>query len=428
MLILSLVTIGLLTISYAMRRLRTAEVLLLLPFAFGSVLLPLFGTASFFDLGEGHLVLALFLAFEWSALTGVGLVYNTVSSQWRHSPIAARQLRSYGLVLRWCSMLLIIVLSIYAVKVLLQVVAAPNVSDYFIEKRIQAHAGDGLNVTDPLAYRAINFSMALLILTAAWRHFLRYSHVTAGNTFFLILLIVGGFSSLLEGNRSTLIVTFVTLMCFVYINRIISTKLLIASGAVFVLFFALSMQVFRLNGDFSLGGLELAFSWFSVYAFGSLVSFADFFDQHIATFWYAFDVGALKFGAEFAKEVGARSFFIIDYVNIGGLSTNVYSGYAVLYDYLGAWAILFILIKSILFYGFKWAGQRNFIGYACYIAILSSYPLTIYHEFTLTSLYYCLMIVELAVVLWPLAYIVRTFGGGARDLRYSVAAVPEQGA
>lgn len=157
-----------------------------------------------------------------------------------------------------------------------------------------------------------------------------------------------------------------------------------------------------------------------------MASFADFFDQNILTFWYAFDIPALKFGDEFARAIGAREFFIIDYVDIGDLSTNVYGGYAVLYDYLGVWAILYLVVKSAVYYCFKWVGQRSVIGNACYIALLSSYPLTIYHEFMLTALYYCINILELALVLWLFAGAVK-LARGAGAYSASVATAQKVG-
>lgn len=420
MLVIGFVTIGLLLVSHAINRSRSAEALLLVPFGVGSVLLPLFGTVSFFQLRSGHLLLALFLAFEWLVLTSMGLLYDAMKRQSRHSPARSLRLLSYGPVLRWCALLFSVILAFYALGVASQIVAAPSIADYFLAKRAQAHAGEGVDVSNPFAYRAINFSMALVLLMSSWRHFARNEPALRGRAIFFTLLIIGSVASLLEGNRSTLIVTLIALMCFVYINRLVTTRRIFILFAIFVLFFVLSMQVLRLEGDFSLRGLQLAFSWFTVYAFGSLASFADFFDHEILTFWYTFDIAALKFGDEFVQAVGAREFFIIDYVDIGDLSTNVYSGYAVLYDYLGAWAALYLVVKSCIFYFLKWTSQRSFIGNACYIAVLSSYPLTIYHEFMLTTMYYCLNILELASVFWLLAYIVRV-GKGNRVLLSPIA-------
>jgi hypothetical protein len=325
-------------------------------------------------------------------------------------PVRGMRLRSYGQVLRWCALVISVILVVYALGVASQIFAAPSMADYFLEKRAQAHAGEGVDMSNPIAYRAINFSMALVLLMSSWRYFARNEHGSQGRITFFTLFLVGSVASLLEGNRSTVIVTLISLMCFAYTNRLVTTKFMAISFTVFVLFFVLSMQVLRLEGDFSLKGLQLAFSWFNVYAFGSLASFADFFDHDILTFWYTFDIAALKFGDEFVKAVGAREFFIIDYVDIGDLSTNVYSGYAVLYDYLGAWAALYLVVKSGVFYYVKWASQRGFIGNACYIALLSSYPLTIYHEFMLTTMYYCLNILVLALLLWLLVYAVRLAG------------------
>ncbi|CAM5200155.1 hypothetical protein CDEN61S_01024 [Castellaniella denitrificans] len=371
-----------------------------MPFAVGSLLLPLFGIAPFFDLQAGHLILALFLAFEWGVLTGMGLFYDAAFHNLRVPTWRISHLYSYGIALRWGALLLIIISLVYAANILCHVLAAPSVADYFLGKRARALAGGGVSATNPFIYRAINFSMAHLLLCATWRYFSRGTVVMPMRMLFFALLIASGLTSLLEGNRSTLIVVLIALMCFIYVYYLVSTKIIIFSGMAFMIFFILSMQIFRLGGDFSLEGLGLAFRWFVVYAFGSLVSFSDFINQHILTFWYAFDIGAGKFGARFAEAVGARDFFIIDYVRIGDLSTNVYSGYAVLYDYLGGWAALFITLKSAAFYCLKWLGRRSFIGAACYIALLASYPLTIYHEFSLTALYYCLVILEWAAVLW----------------------------
>ncbi|MEO5698784.1 MAG: hypothetical protein ABIQ60_16810 [Burkholderiaceae bacterium] len=412
MFLLGIVTIALLLTSHALNRLRTAEALLLMPFAAGAVLLPLLGAVPFLELRIGHLVLALFLSFEWLLLTGMGLLYQTLQHR---APRPARNplLRDWGPTLNWFAIFVIVVLVLYTVGVMSQVIAAPSMSDYFLEKRAQAHAGEGVDVANPVAYRAINFSMALVLLMSSWRYFARNENVPHGRGTFLVLLLIGSVASILEGNRSTLIVTLIALMCFAYVNRMVTAKAMSISLTVFVLLFVLSMQVLRLEGDFSLEGIQVAFSWFSLYAFGSLASFADFFDQRIATFWYTFDVGAYKFGEAFAQSIGARELFIIDYVDVGSLSTNVYSGYAVLYDYLGAWSVAFLVVKNAVFYGFKWASQRSFVGNACYIALLSSYPLTIYHEFMLTTLYYCLNIFELAIVMWLLVGLARLVRQGS---------------
>lgn len=414
MFVIAVVTLTLLLLSHVLGRLRTAEALLLMPFAAGAVLLPLFGAVPLFGIRTGHLVLALFLAFEWLLLTGIGLLY--IAAPWRAPhQVKGALLRLSGPALNWCALLLTAVLVIYIVGVASQLLAAPTVSEYFLAKRAQAHAGEGVDVSNPLAYRAINFSMALVLLMSSWRYFARNENVSRDRTVFYALLLMGSIASIVEGNRSTLIVTLISLMCFSYVDRIVTLKTMVFSIAAFVLLFVLSMQVLRLEGDFSLAGIQVAFTWFALYAFGSLASFADFYDQEILTFWYTFDIAAYKFGEEFAKAIGAREFFIIDYVDVGSLNTNVYSGYAVLYDYLGIWAVAFLVVKSVVFYFFKWASQRGFVGNACYIALLSSYPLTIYHEFMLTTLYYCLNIIELAAVVWLLAHVVKFRRGASRS-------------
>ena len=406
MVTVSVVAIALLVVSHALNRLRTAEALLLMPFAAGAVLLPLFGTVPFFQVRIGHLVLALFLAFEWLLLTGIGLLYEALP---RRPPRPMRRsiLRDWGSALNWCALFLIMVLIVYILGAVTQIVASPSMSDYFLEKRAQAHAGEGVDISNPLAYRAINFSMALMLLMSSWRYFARNENIPQDRITFFFLLLTGSVASILEGNRSTLIVTLIALMCFAYVSRNVTAKSMGISLTVFVLLFVMSMQVLRLEGDFSLEGIHVAFTWFALYAFGSLASFADFFDQQILTYWYTFDIGAYKFGEEFAKAVGAREFFILDYVDVGSLSTNVYSGYAVLYDYLGVWSIAFLVAKSTVFYFSKWASQRGFVGNSCYIALLSSYPLTIYHEFMLTTLYYCLSVLQLALLMWLLVRVAR---------------------
>ena len=400
MVIISAVTFGLLSVSCLLKRLRTAEVLLLIPFAIGSVTLPLFGIVSFTQLREGHLVLALFLAFEWVLLTVVDLALDDRPK--RHFQPHNKNIffDSQGQALRWCSLVIIVILSIYAVNVSSHISGSPSLSNYFIQKRTQAHAGVGLDVTNPLVYRAINFAMALLLLLASWKFFARKNYKPNGRTIFSLLLIVGGFTSILEGNRSTLIVTLISLLSFIYIRNLVKAKFLVIWIALFVFLFVLSMQALRLGGDYSVTGLKIGLSWFAIYAFGSVSSFADFFDANISTFWYAFDVGAQKFGADFASIVGARKFFIIDYVRIGDLSTNVYGGYSVLLDYLGWWAPIFLMLKTVFFYFVKLTSRRSFTINACYMALLSSYPLTIFHEFMLTTLYYCLNILFLATAIW----------------------------
>lgn len=259
MFILGFIAIGLLLVSRAMNRLRTAEALLLVPFAVGSVLLPLFGTVSFFQLRSGHLILALFLAFEWLVLTGMGLLYDAMPCYLQRSPARSVRLRSYGILLRWSALLLGVILAVYVVGVVSQIVAAPSMAGYFLEKRAQAHAGEGVDVSNPLAYRAINFSMALILLMSAWRYAARNEPATRGQGSFFMLFFVGSLASLLEGNRSTFIVTLVALMCFVYVSRMVTMKFVSISATIFVLFFVLSMQVFRLEGDFSLKGCSWPF-------------------------------------------------------------------------------------------------------------------------------------------------------------------------
>lgn len=404
MILIGIPTIALLLASLTIGRLRSAESLLLMPFAAGSALLPLFSDVPFLSLRTGHAVLALFLAFEWFVLTGMGMYFDGLEQRVRR-PARSVFLRHGGSALKWCAVILSLVLLVYVVGLAAQIIAAPSMTEYFLEKRAQAHAEGGIDVSNPLAYRAINFSMALILLMSSWRYFDATTRIPAWRTAFLVLLSVGSIASVLEGNRSTLIVTLIALMCFVYVRRLVPAKTMLVWIAGFVLLFVLSMQMLRLDGDFSLEGIRVAFAWFVLYAFGSLASFADFFDQGIATFWYTFDIGALKLGAELAKDIGAREFFIIDYVDVGSLSTNVYSGYAVLYDYLGAWAFAFLLGKSVVFYSVKHAGRHNFVANACYVAVLASYPLTIYHEFMLTTLYYCVNILALAGVLWLAAYL-----------------------
>ncbi|PTU66618.1 hypothetical protein DB032_17620 [Chromobacterium sp. Panama] len=174
--------------------------------------------------------------------------------------------------------------------------------------------------------------------------------------------------------------------------------MLVRIAVIFVSLFVISMQVLRLNGDFSMEGIKVALSWFFIYAFGSVYSFSFFIAQKISTYWYAFDIAANKFGPDFSKMVGAKNFFIIEYTDIGSLSTNVYSGYAVLYDYLAWWGLAFILMKALIFYTIRYMSGRSYYWRAAFSIVLASYPLTIYHEFFLTTVYYCVNIIYLYIL------------------------------
>ncbi|MBN3002632.1 oligosaccharide repeat unit polymerase [Chromobacterium alkanivorans] len=369
--------------------------MLLIPFWVGAIFLPALSDLPFFHIDEGHYILCVFLIFEWFVLTLLGLIFPKV---YQSNHLNSRVWQNENITYRWVIGILIGLFAIYIVGILGKLINAPSISDYFLEQRSLAHAGEGVDASNPLIYRSINISMGLVVVFFWFIRFYEGSVAKYNNKILWALLIFSGLASLLEGNRSTLIVTVVALVSSSYYYNLINSKVLLRVIAIFVSLFVVSMQVLRLDGDFSIEGIKIALSWFFIYAFGSVYSFSFFIAQKINTYWYAFDIAANKFGSDFSKMVGAKDFFIIDYTNIGSLSTNVYSGYAVLYDYLAWWGLAFIFIKALVFYVLKIMSGRSYYWRGAFSVVLASYPLTIYHEFFLTTIYYCINIVYLYVL------------------------------
>ncbi|MBM2882782.1 oligosaccharide repeat unit polymerase [Chromobacterium phragmitis] len=369
--------------------------MLLIPFWAGAALLPALSDLPYFHIDEGHYILCAFLSFEWFVLTFLDLIFPRVYQN-EHRNSSARL--DEDITYHWVIGILVGLFVIYIASIAGKLISAPSISDYFLEQRLLAHEGEGVDASNPLIYRAINISMGLVVVFFWFIKFHGEKISKRNNKILWTLFIFSGLASLLEGNRSTLIVTVVALVSSAYYYNFINTKTLLRIAVIFVLLFVLSMQMLRLDGDFSLEGIKVALSWFFIYAFGSVYSFSFFIAQKISTYWYAFDIAASKFGADFSRMVGAKDFFIIDYTDIGSLSTNVYSGYAVLYDYLGWWGLAFILIKALIFYTLRLMSGRSYYWRAAFSVVLASYPLTIYHEFFLTAIYYCLNIIYLYIL------------------------------
>jgi oligosaccharide repeat unit polymerase len=290
----------------------------------------------------------------------------------------------------------------YVISNLFFAALSGDIAQYFWMKRAAAHAGQGIDATSPFYYRLINLSMVANV-------FLLYRLLCIEKMeyklYFIFFLLLSGVSSLLEGNRSTLIVPLVTMliMYFFYCRNIVSILKISVS---FVLFFCLSQIIFRNTDGFSMQAGYDTLNWFLLYLFGSVAAFPAWLDSDIDLYWKSFDVLANKFGVFNSY---AKDFFIIESVESLGKRTNVFTGYAVLIDYLGKWVYVFLLFKIFIYKVIVVLVSKFKVIYPSVFFLVSSFPLVIYHEYFITNAYYFFNCIQFVILLFFYFYILKFF-------------------
>lgn len=363
------------------RRLGSTEFFLIAPWVAGSNLLWVAGFG-FHAISESSFILAALIGVEFfllyllvPKLLPVDVVRDGDRNDYKHL-----------LALKIYAAVFLPVILIYLSTIFADIASASSVSEYFLNKRALAHSGEGVDKSNQIIYRLINSGLPLLVLFYILsKRMLITLLVKIFIGFFFFALCV---ASLMEGNRSTLIVSVVAFFV-VYFNSVnVSYSRLSFFFLGFVAFFAFSMALFRFDEEFSFFSFVKGVEYFFLYSFGSLLGFDAFYEKGISIYWGSYDSLIRRISSDGAETFGARELFFIDYTSVFfGIDTNVYSSYSVLMDYLGPWMFLFLALKALT-YRFFLKVQRYGSLFSMFAYLLvGCLSLGIYHDFFITGLY-----------------------------------------
>lgn len=363
------------------KRLGSTEFFLIAPWVAGSNFLCVAGFG-FHAISESSFILAALIGVEFfllyllvPKLLPVDVVRDGDRNDYRHL-----------LALKIYAAVFLPIILIYLSTIFVDIASASSASEYFLNKRALAHGGEGIDKSNQVIYRLINSGLPLLVLfyILSKRMLISLSVKIFIGFFFFVLCV----ASLMEGNRSTLIVSVVTFFVVYFNSRNVSYSRLSLLFLGFVAFFAFSMAFFRFDEEFSFFSLVKGVEYFFLYSFGSLLGFDAFYEKGISIYWGSYDSLIRRIFSDGAEVFGARELFFIDYTSVFfGIDTNVYSSYSVLMDYLGSWMFLFLALKALT-YRFFLKGQRYGALFSMFAYLMvGCLSLGIYHDFFITGLY-----------------------------------------
>lgn len=363
------------------KRLGSTEFFLIAPWVAGSNFLCVAGFG-FHAISESSFILAALIGVEFfllyllvPKLLPVDVVRDGDRNDYRHL-----------LALKIYAAVFLPIILIYLSTIFVDIASASSASEYFLNKRALAHGGEGIDKSNQVIYRLINSGLPLLVLfyILSKRMLISLSVKIFIGFFFFVLCV----ASLMEGNRSTLIVSVVTFFVVYSNSRSVSYSRLSLLFLGFVAFFSFSMAFFRFDEEFSFFSLVKGVEYFFLYSFGSLLGFDAFYEKGISIYWGSYDSLIRRIFSDGAEVFGARELFFIDYTSVFfGIDTNVYSSYSVLMDYLGSWMFLFLVLKALT-YRFFLKSQRYGALFSMFAYLMvGCLSLGIYHDFFITGLY-----------------------------------------
>lgn len=264
------------------KRLSSVEFFLIAPWVAGSNFLCVAGFG-FHAISESSFILAALIGVEFfllylfvPKLLPADAVGDGDRSDYRHL-----------LALKIYAAVFLPIILIYLSAIFFDIASAPSAAEYFLNKRALAHGGEGVDKSNQVIYRLINSGLPLLVLFYILnkRILISLSVKMFISFFFLVLCI----ASLMEGNRSTLIVSVVAFFVVYFNSRSVSYFRLSLLFLGFVAFFALSMALFRCDEGFSFVSLVKGVKYFFLYSFGSLLGFDAFYEKGIIIYWGSYD-------------------------------------------------------------------------------------------------------------------------------------------
>ncbi len=392
MLFVSLVLFLVFVFNIYCRGLYNVSTYFLAPYVVGFIIMLPYNDA--FELKESSFLLLSFICFEWLMLFSThSLASDSIRKKKCNYKVALFN-RQFACIYFFAA-ILGGYLVYYLVINILEGIAFGDLHDYFWSKRIASHSGGGVSVTDQLAYRFINYSMVLVVL---WFWLLRDNDAPPKSKLvFTLFLFISAFASMMEGNRSTFIVPLLVI-AIMYVDTRRSLIKLLYIGISFILFFVVSQIIFRVGWDGDgLGKLVDSFSWFFIYAFGSIVAFDSWYLNDTDLYWKSYDVLVKKFDI---SVLPYKDFFIIGSAPVGDLRTNVYTSYAVLYDYMGWSAFAFIFFRVLFFRLAELFFSKTPLFKGGIYFLIISFPLSIYHEYFITCMYYFFNYMQVAIVIY----------------------------
>lgn len=378
----------------------------LAPYVAGFIIMLPYGDA--FELKVSTFLLLSFICFEWLMLFSTqSLAVGSISKKSYNYKVALFN-RQFSYVYVFAT-ILGGYLAYYLARNILEGIAFGDLHDYFWSKRIASHSGGGVSVTDQLAYRFINYAMVLVVL---WFWLLRDNDAPKKSRLvFTLFLFISAFASMMEGNRSTFIVPLMVI-AIMYVDTRRSLVKLLYIGISFILFFVVSQIIFRIGwGGNWLEKLVDSFSWFFIYAFGSIVAFDSWYLNDTDLYWKSYDVLVKKFDI---SVLPYKDFFIIGSAPVGDLRTNVYTSYAVLYDYMGWYAFAFVFFRVLLFRLAELFFSKTPIFKGGIYFLIVSFPLSIYHEYFITCMYYFFNYMQVAIMIYVGCQTFGYFRGGRK--------------
>ena len=260
-----------------------------------------------------------------------------------------------------------------------------SLSEFLAERRSDSLNLEGDLYDSPIIYYSVRTSlpaalMVFYLFLCSKYNF--YSALCVGLIFFGMVT-----ANLIDGARSNVVVSVIVCFLMIYYKRKIELRLLILFGLVFAFLFVLSSIIFRQHEDINAESIIEGFRYLILYSFGAVESMKYAFDGTISTYWGDYDQIVKKiFSQDMALSMGAKSSFIPDYSPTlwDDKSTNVYSAYAVYFDYFGFMSIVFIFLKAVVISLLYKLRESNQYFEMVYFFLAACLPLSLFHDYFLT--------------------------------------------
>jgi oligosaccharide repeat unit polymerase len=252
-------------------------------------------------------------------------------------------------------------------------------SEFLAERRSDALNSEGDLYDNPVIYYAVRISLPAAMTVFYLFLSSKYNFHTALYVGLIFLGMVA--ANLIDGARSNVVVSVIVCFIMIYYKRKTELKVLILPGLVFAFLFVFSSIIFRQHEDINVDSIVEGFS------FGAVESMKYAFDGTISTYWGDYDMLVRKiFNLDLAMSMGAKTSFIPEYSPTlwKDKYTNVYSAYAVYFDYFGFMAVVFIFLKAVVISVFYKLRELNQYFEMSYFFLAACLPLSLFHDYFLT--------------------------------------------
>lgn len=364
-------------LSIKLRGTRSPEFLLVAPWALGFCLSLIFGQSEFLPNQEVFIFLTYFLT-EYVLL-------HMLTGRIKRFPSRNRNFEDDTVT----KVLLIIIAAIAIYYVIVsadKLVSSASLIDFLAERRADSLNLEGDLYDSAIFYYGVRISVPAALLAVYLVASSRYSRSMLICT--LLIFATMTLANLIDGARSNVIVAFVISSLIIYYRTRLGLIFWISVGFVFVGLFVFSSIIFRQHEEVNLDSIIDGFRYFILYSFGSVESMSYVFNSTVSTYWGDYDSLIRKFfNEDFQVLLGAKSPFIPDYIPAfwDDKSINVYSAYAVYWDYFGAGAVAYILTKTLIISWLFRSMHSSRFHEISYYFLGSTLPLSLFHDYFLAA-------------------------------------------